>query len=115
MTRVHLTPDSARRLASAVRSVEQSGRDVPPVRFRQVGDEGGDPVRLGKTTGTWTKGSVATITLYETGTPPNETAGTPEKTLAGCVNKFATVAGGKWVIVAKAANGFWYLISAECA
>jgi hypothetical protein len=72
---------------------------------------GGDPVRLGKTTAAWTKGTTATIDLYPNGTPPSETA---SGTLSGCVNKFATVASGKWVMVARAGNGYWYLISAEC-
>lgn len=115
MTRVHLTPESASRVASAVRRVEQGGRDVPPVHFRQVGDEGGDPVRLGKTTATWTKGTTATIELYEEGTPPSEAKKSPTAdTLADCVNKFATIASGKWVIVARGGNGYWYLIAAEC-
>lgn len=114
MTRVHLTPDAARRIGSAVLRVEQGGRDVPPVMFRQTGDDS-DPVRLGKTTASWTKGTTATIELYEEGTPPSESKKTPTAdTLTGCVNKFATVASGKWVIVAKGGNGAWYLISAEC-
>ena len=75
---------------------------------------GGDPVRLGKTTAAWTKGTTATIDLYEEGTPPNETAKSTPDTLENCVNKFATVAANKWVIVARGANGYWYLIAAEC-
>jgi hypothetical protein len=71
-------------------------------------------VRLGKTTANWTKGTTATIELYEEGTPPGETKKTPADTLTGCVNKFATVASGKWVIVAAGANGSWYLLAAEC-
>jgi hypothetical protein len=79
----------------------------------RLGDgSGGDPVRLGKTTATWTKGTTATIDLYPNGTPPSETA---SGTLSGCVNKFATVASGKWVMVARGGNGYWYLISAECS
>jgi archaellin len=74
---------------------------------------GGDPVRLGKTTATWTKGTTATIDVWESGTPPSETQ-TSGVTIANCVNKFATVASGKWVMVAKAGNGSWYLIAAEC-
>jgi hypothetical protein len=113
VTRVHLTEGSARRIASAVRIVEQSGRGAPAVTFRQPSDDG-DPVRLGKTTAAWNKGTTATIELYEEGTPPSEGKKTPAETLEDCVNKFANVGSGKWVIVAKAANGSWYLISAEC-
>ncbi len=112
MTRVHLTPESARRIGSAVRTVENSGRDVPPVMFRQTGDDG-EPVRLGKTTSGWNKGTIATINVWESGTPPNETQ-TTGQTLENCVNKFTNVASGKWVVVARGQYGYWYLISAEC-
>jgi hypothetical protein len=86
---------------------------MAPVRFRDPGGDG-DPIRIGKTTSTWTKNTLATITLYESGTPPNETTGSPTQTLEGCVNKFGDVQSGKWVAVARAANGSWYLIAAEC-
>ena len=81
---------------------------------RAWGDDGGDPIRLGKTTAEWTKGTLATIELYDQGTPPSETAKSPAETIQDCVNKFATVASGKWVAIAKASNGSWYLIAAEC-
>lgn len=74
----------------------------------------GTIMRLGKTTGAWAKNTLATINVWEGGTPPNETQTTGE-TLAGCVNKFANVATGKWVIVARGANGSYYLIAAECS
>lgn len=113
MTRVHLTPESARRIGAAVVRVEQSGRDVPPVMFRQAGEDG-DPVRLGKTGALpWSKGTLYALNVWESGTPPNETQ-TTGQTLVDCVNKFATVAANKWVIVARGQNGYWYLISAEC-
>lgn len=87
-----------------------------PVALQDMRRPGGsgDPVRLGKTTATWTKGTTATINVWEDGTPPNETQ-TSGSTITGCVNKFATVASGKWVIVAKGANGSYYLIAAECS
>lgn len=111
--KVAFTEDTAKRVAAATLAYERGGRDQPPVRFRQVADDG-DPVRLGKTTATWTKGTLATIELYEEGTPPSETKKSPADTLASCVNKFANVASGKWVIVARGGNGSWYLVSAEC-
>lgn len=110
---VGFTPQDAKRIGAAVRKSEsgggEGGRSWYPYR-----PEEGEPVRLGKTTSAWAKGTVATITLYESGTPPNETTATPAATLPNCVNKFVAVATGKWVIVAKGANGYWYLISAEC-
>lgn len=111
MTRVHLTPDSARRIGAAVRAVEQGGRDVPPVMFRQTGDD--ESVRLGKTSAAWNKGTLSSVNVWESGTPPNETQ-TIGEVLTNCVNKFANVAADKWVILARAQNGYWYLISAEC-
>jgi len=113
--RVSFTEDGARRIVNAVRDHERGNANQPPVRFNRPvgGDDGGDPVRLGKTTATWTKGTLATIDLYEEGTPPSET--TSSETLEDCVNKFADVATGKWVIVAMAGNGSWYLIAAECS
>lgn len=84
-----------------------------PVRFEGE-DGGGNSVRIGKTTSAWNKGSLATIELYEQGTPPDEARNGPPYELADCINKFASVGSGKWVMVAKAGNGRWYLISAEC-
>jgi len=109
--RVHLTESSAARIGSAVRTVEQGGRDVPPVHFRQVGDDG-DPVRLCKTVSSWSKNATQTLNVWESGTTPSETQTTGETITA--TNKFATIASGKFCIVAKAGNGVWYLIAAEC-
>ena len=109
-----ITVEAVRRLARAAQRVENGGRNIKPPALRTAFDEGGDPVRLGKTTADWDKGTLATIELYEEGTPPGETKKSPAETLADCVNKFSDVATEKWVMVAKAANGSWYLISAEC-
>lgn len=70
-----------------------------------------NPVQLGKTTAEWAKGATATIDVYE-GSPLYETNSL--RTLSECVNKFVTVANDKWVIVAQAGSGYWYLIAAEC-
>jgi hypothetical protein len=111
---VAFSEDGARRVIAATKAHEAGNRNMSPVTFRQVSDDG-DPVRLGKTTTAWAKGSLATITLYEEGTPPNETTKATPDTLANCVNKFAAVATGKWVMLARAGNGSWYLIAAECS
>lgn len=110
---VAFSEDGARRVIAATKAYEGGNRNMPPVKFRQPGDDG-EPVRLGKTTAAWAKGALATINVWEDGTPPNETQ-TTGQTLSGCINKFAAVASGKWVIVAKAANGSYYLIAAECS
>lgn len=104
-----------RRMARATVGFENGGRNMPPIRFRQPGGDG-DPVRLGKTTAAWAKGTLADIELYEEGTPGDETAKSPTpEILEDCVNKFADIGADKWVIVARGGNGAWYLISAECA
>lgn len=108
--RVQLTEATARRMAAATLAYERSGRDQPPIEFRTGGDDG-EPIRLGKTTAAWNKGTTATINLWESGTPGSETQ---SGTLAGCVNKFADVASGKWVAVARGPLGAFYLIAAEC-
>ena len=111
--RVKFTEDGARRIIAATRAYERGNRDQPPITFRQVSDDG-DPIRIGKTTAQWSKGTLATITLYEAGTPPGETANSPAETIEDAVNKFADVPNNKWVALARAANGSWYLIAAEC-
>lgn len=108
---VRLTEDTARRMAAATRAYERGNRDQSPVMFRQAGEDG-DPVRLGKTTENWTKGTLQNVSLFEAGTPPNETSSS--EIIPNCVNKFANVSTGKWVIIARGGNGSWYLIAAEC-
>lgn len=74
--------------------------------------DGGGRLRIGKTTATWTKGTTATIPLWEEGTPPNETES--NSSLEGCVNKWADVAGDKWVGMMRGPGGVHYLVVAEC-
>lgn len=107
---VTFTDDAAQRIVAATRAYERGDRSQSPIKFRPGADDG-EPVRLGKTTTAWTKGTTATIDLYETGDPPNETL---SGELADCVNKFADVDADAWVMVAQARNGWWYLIAAEC-
>ena len=106
--------DGARRVIAATKAYESGNRNMSPVRFRDPGGDDGEPVRLGKTSAAWAKGTLATINVWESGTPPSETQ-TSGATLANCVNKFAAVATGKWVMLAKGANGSYYLIAAECS
>ena len=80
--------------------------------IRFGGDGGGDSVRLCKTSAFWPKGEIATLNVWENGDPPDETQSPGSSVVA--VNKFTQVLEGKFVIVAKAGNGAWYLIAAEC-
>lgn len=109
---VSFTRGAAQRIARAVRVVEAGDRGQQGLRFEHPMPSVTASMRLGKTTASWTKGTLATITLYGSGTPPSETSSST--TLANCVNKFATVGTGKWVMLGKASNGSWYLIAAEC-
>lgn len=111
--KVAFTEDAAARVAKATLAYERGNRDQSPITFRQVSDDG-DPIRIGKTTAAWDKGTLATITLYEAGTPPNETANSPAETIQDAVNKFGDVEADRWVAVARGQNGSWYLIAAEC-
>lgn len=69
-------------------------------------------LRIGKVQAAWNKNTLATVTIYESGTPPNETA--TGETIANCVNHWANVAAGKWVGVQASPNGYHYLVVAEC-
>lgn len=73
---------------------------------------GSYPLRIGRTASAWNKGSTATITLYEGGTPPSETAA--GGTISGVINKWGDVPANKWVGIQMAANGYHYLVVAEC-
>jgi hypothetical protein len=106
---------SMERIGRAVAAYERGNRDRKPQAMpRAWGDDGGDPIRIGKTTAKWDKNTLATIKLYESGTPPSEASASPPETLEDCVNKFANIPADSWVCVAKAKNGSWYLIAAEC-
>lgn len=71
------------------------------------------PQRLCKTAAAFNKGTVATLNVWESGTPPNETQ-TAGQTVPDVINKYANIASGKWVSVALHGNGRWYVIAAEC-
>jgi hypothetical protein len=71
-------------------------------------------LRLCKTTAAFNKGSVATLNVWEDGTPPSETQ-TSGSTVEDVVNKYANIASGKFVSVAIHGNGRWYVVAAECS
>lgn len=108
---VAFTASTARRIARTVAAFESGGRNQPPIQFRTSGDD--EPLRLCKTTAAWNKGTLATLEVWEDGTPPSE-AKTTGLTIPDCVNKFANVGSGKFCSIALHANGYWYLIAAEC-
>ena len=108
---VLISVESARRISDVVRKIEGGDRNIPAPGIRTAFDDG-DPVRIGKTTAEWAKGTTATITLWEEGSANSEEQGGGQ--LEDCVNKFADVEYDKWVSLARGPFGAWYLIAAEC-
>jgi hypothetical protein len=105
------TAKDAQRIANAVVAHERKARQQKRKPVRRIAPQ--PHVRLCKTSAAWSKGATATLNVWEDGTPPSETQSSGI-TLEGCVNKFANVASGKWVIVALGGTGKYYLIAAEC-
>lgn len=110
--KVAFTESSAKRVAAATLAWERSGRDMPPIKFRQPGDDGGGgEVRLGSISATWTKGGTATVTTLD----KDGNAVSPSETFTA-KNWFATVtvtSGSKKVACGQTNDG-WILIAAEC-
>ena len=105
-----ISVESARRIQRAVQKINGGDRNVPappiPTAF-----EDGDPVRICRTISAWNRGTTATLYLWEVGsiTEPEPNG---QETLTA-VNLSYNVAGNSYVIVAKAANGQWYMVDAS--
>ena len=114
---VRITESFAQRIASTVRRVDampiSSGDGKIPVRFEE-GPQAAQPaaLRLCKTSSAFNKGTTATLNVWESGTPPSETQ-TSGETIEGVVNKLFDIPADKWVLVGRALNGAWYVVSAE--
>lgn len=111
--KVAFSAEAAQRVARATLAYEQGSRDKSPVYFRQVFDDG-DPILIAKTVATWSKNTEQELDLYDVGEAGYEVTATPTRKKKAW-NKFCTVASGKWVAIARASNGDWYLIQWECA
>lgn len=106
---------AAERIASAVRTVERMSGADSAGHWPYRGDEPNEiveAIKLGRTGSDWPKGTSKLLTIYDSGTPLNETQSTPPTTVTAH-NKFADVAAGKWVMVSLF-RGEWYLTAAEC-
>jgi hypothetical protein len=110
---VAFTRPAAERIARVCRRVESSGGTGGGGYYPYRADEG-EPIRIGKVFQAWNKGTLADVTVSETGNPGIEGPATPPVVIPDCVNRFADVEAGKMVAIAAAGNGRWYLISAEC-
>jgi hypothetical protein len=109
--KVAFTEDAAKRIGRAVKAVEGGNRDMPPVRFRQGGDDGEEP-RLGTISATWTKGATATVTRIK---PDGSEWDTTETFTAR--NHFATITvpSGTRKVLCVYVGGEWLLAAAECS
>lgn len=106
----------AQRLKSTVLQVEAMSPSLGSGKIRATHEEqlrASNFHRLCKTTAAFSKGTTATLDIWEDGTPPTESQSSGE-TVEGVVNKYADIASGKWVSVARHGNGYWYVVAAEC-
>lgn len=106
---VRFTEDAAKRVAAATLAYERGNRDMPPIKFRQPGDDD-NPIRVGKVTAAWSQGTCATVTIYEKGSQCKPTANDPAETVENVANLSHNVKSGSWVVIGKAVNGRWYLL-----
>jgi|LakMenE01Jun11ns_1017448.scaffolds.fasta_scaffold9955766_2 hypothetical protein len=100
----------AERINAAVLHHETSVRGSSPSELPRAFSVGAKCL-LGKTTASWTKGASQDITIYDSGSPPNEVAGVT--TIEDVWNKFANIGANKWVMIASF-GGHYYVIAAEC-
>lgn len=100
--RVAFTPESAQRIARAVKAVERGSYDMASTQVRpQVGD---DALVRGKFSGQWDKGTTKTVTDSERPTVTYEAK-----------NYFASLTGtGEKKCCLGYVAGEWILIAAEC-
>lgn len=80
---------------------------------RRGGSGGGSSLRLGRVTAAWNKATLSDVVVYDKGTALDEEFAAPPLIVPDCVNKFANVEAGAWVLIGSA-HGRWYLVTAEC-
>lgn len=106
--------ESARRIARAVQAYEQGKRDDVAPRLKRAFDEGGDPVKIGRTTEKWQKGSTTSLELiYEDDCEDDGSSGSSGGDLLEAHNLSFDVNEDVRCVVALAGNGCWYLVAAE--
>ena len=87
---------------------KQAGTGTGKWALIRFGAGAGGGMKLGKTTSTWLKGQNHSVQLW-----PSDVRSDPIQSQRA-TNRFANVASGKWVMIAREAGGNWYLIAAEC-
>ena len=106
---VMLSADSARRVGRMLQAYESGDRAIKSYVTPDAFVDGGE-VRLCKTTQVWEKGTLATLNVWESGTPLSETQ-TAGETIKDVVNKLHYVALDMFVFVAMSGSGEWYLVA----
>lgn len=105
-----ISVESARRIQRTLQKIEAGGRSIPAPPIPTAFDDG-DPVRICKTAAAWDKGTTATLNVWEKGSVTAPEQNDPAEELSA-TNLSYDVAEGSYVIVARAANGEWYLVEA---
>ncbi|MFN9955235.1 MAG: hypothetical protein ACK55I_19240 [bacterium] len=108
-----LTGRTVKRIARAVNAYERGDRDAPGQKFPKAIGGGSDRVRVGKVEEPWEYGQLANVTLWEGGEFPNETESSPAETLEDVANRLSFVPAGRFVLVAQAETGTWYLVGGD--
>ena len=116
-SRITFTRPAADRIANVVLIVEQGSLDGATLRFPRASESGGSssssPLLLGRTTAAWAKSTLASVVIYDAGDPLEEEFSAPPLIIESCVNKFADVEAGAFVMLG-VAHGRHYMIAAEC-
>lgn len=99
----------AERIAGVVQAYETAVRESKESKLPRAFIGGCRP-RIGKTSEEWKKGTMATITLWESGEAPNFE---PSGETLEAFNPFADVPAGRWVSL-QCGPGVHVLNAAEC-
>lgn len=110
--RVTFTKAAADRIASVVREVESGKRDGAPIRFTPSNAGRQKAVfRVCTFTGSWSVGSLKTVTFRNVSTTPNTVSAT--NLFANITMQSSSSSIPKSCAVARDGTA-WYLIAAEC-
>lgn len=106
-----ISRESMQRIQRAVSAYERNV-DIHAKPLRTAADDGGESIRLGKITGTWGKGTTATVTRLK----GNGLAWSPADETFEAKNFFTDISVdcGERKVACADVGGTWILIAAEC-
>lgn len=106
-------PDGVRRIVATVRAHERGNRDMPPIKFRDVGDDGSEyAIRLASVDEAWQRGVVREVDLIFEADCEDEGSGEPETREVH--NKLFDIPANSIAEIALAKNGCWYVVGVGC-